>query len=70
MLTFESDSLLGAAPIVEKLANLPFRKVKHVVSTLDAQPTLEGRGIIILVTGQLLVCLLQQDDGATCGIRS
>ncbi|RKU49098.1 Nuclear transport factor 2 [Coniochaeta pulveracea] len=55
MLTFESDSLLGATPIVEKLTNLPFQKVKHVVSTLDAQPTLDGRGIIILVTGQLLV---------------
>jgi hypothetical protein len=35
---------------------LPFEKVKHAVSTLDAQPTNEGQGIIILVTGALLVC--------------
>ncbi|GKT44076.1 nuclear transport factor 2 [Colletotrichum spaethianum] len=54
MLTFESASSLGVNSIVEKLSSLPFEKVKHQVTTLDAQPTLEG-GIIILVTGQLLV---------------
>jgi hypothetical protein len=37
------------------MQGLPFEKVKHAVSTLDAQPTLEGKGILILVTGQLLV---------------
>jgi len=54
MLTFESSSVLGVASIVEKLANLPFTKVHHQVATLDAQPTLEG-GVMVLVTGQLLV---------------
>lgn len=54
MLTFESSSVLGATPITEKLSSLPFEKVKHQVSTLDSQPTVEG-GIIILITGQLLV---------------
>ncbi|KAK1767649.1 nuclear transport factor 2 [Phialemonium atrogriseum] len=54
MLTFESASVMGTNSIVEKLASLPFQKVKHEVSTLDAQPTVEG-GILILVTGQLLV---------------
>ncbi|CAI4215430.1 unnamed protein product [Parascedosporium putredinis] len=54
MLTFESASVLGINAIVDKLAGLPFEKVKHQVSTLDAQPTLNG-GIFILVTGQLLV---------------
>lgn len=34
---------------------LPFQKVKHQVSTLDAQPSNDNGGIIILVTGQLLV---------------
>ncbi|PKS07842.1 hypothetical protein jhhlp_006450 [Lomentospora prolificans] len=53
MLTFESASSLGVAAIVEKLTSLPFEKVKHQVSTLDAQPT--NGGILILVTGQLLV---------------
>ncbi|KAH6658861.1 nuclear transport factor 2 [Plectosphaerella plurivora] len=54
MLTFESASVLGVSPIVEKLSGLPFEKVKHQVSTLDSQPTVEG-GILILITGQLLV---------------
>ncbi|CAD6446671.1 edd439cc-fd5b-4616-b043-2da89aa142d0 [Sclerotinia trifoliorum] len=55
MLTFESASLLGAPAIVEKLVSLPFEKVKHQVSTLDAQPTGDLGGILILITGALLV---------------
>ncbi|KAH6678657.1 nuclear transport factor 2 [Halenospora varia] len=55
MLTFESASVAGAAGIVEKLSSLPFAKVKHAVSTLDAQPSGENGGILILVTGALLV---------------
>jgi hypothetical protein len=55
MLTFESSSVLGVSSIVEKLVGLPFQKVKHQVSTLDAQPSNEAGGITILVTGQLLV---------------
>ncbi|KAK0742461.1 hypothetical protein B0T21DRAFT_361424 [Apiosordaria backusii] len=54
MLTFESSQSLGAANIAEKLANLPFQKVKHEFATADAQPTATG-GIVILVTGKLLV---------------
>ena len=34
---------------------LPFEKVKHNLSTLDAQPA--NNGVLILVTGQLLVQL-------------
>ncbi|QPG94509.1 hypothetical protein C2857_006257 [Epichloe festucae Fl1] len=55
MLTFESASSLGGPNIVEKLAGLHFQKVKHQVATLDAQPSNDSGGIIILVTGQLLV---------------
>jgi len=55
MLTFESASVQGAAGIVEKLAGLPFAKVQHKVATLDAQPSGESQGILILVTGALLV---------------
>ncbi|KAG9236945.1 nuclear transport factor 2 [Amylocarpus encephaloides] len=55
MLTFESDSVAGGANIVSKLSGLPFEKVKHAVSTLDAQPSGENGGILILVTGALLV---------------
>lgn len=35
--------------------SLPFQKLKHQVSTLDAQPTMVDGCIVILVTGQLLV---------------
>jgi len=35
--------------------SLPFQKVKHVINTQDAQPSTNG-GIVILITGQLLVC--------------
>ncbi|KAK3180724.1 Nuclear transport factor 2 [Lecanicillium sp. MT-2017a] len=55
MLTFESASVLGVNSIVEKLTSLPFEKVKHQVSTLDAQPGMVEGAIVILVTGQLLV---------------
>ncbi|KAG7286636.1 Nuclear transport factor 2 [Staphylotrichum longicolle] len=54
MLTFEGAQSLGAASIVEKLTGLPFQKVKHEFGPPDAQPTPNG-GIIILVTGQLVV---------------
>ncbi|KAK7943203.1 nuclear transport factor 2 (ntf-2) [Apiospora hydei] len=54
MLTFESSASLGAQAIVEKLSGLPFQQVKHQVSTLDAQPS-TGGGVLVLVTGQLLV---------------
>ncbi|KXJ89727.1 hypothetical protein Micbo1qcDRAFT_165069 [Microdochium bolleyi] len=54
MLTFESSASLGVGAIVEKLVGLPFQKVKHQVSTLDAQPSVSG-GVLVLVTGQLLV---------------
>jgi len=55
MLTFESASVAGTAGIVEKLSSLPFVKVKHKVSTLDSQPSNTSGGILILVTGALLV---------------
>ncbi|KAJ4326163.1 Nuclear transport factor 2 [Fusarium piperis] len=55
MLTFESASVLGVDSIIEKLSSLPFEKVKHQVSTLDAQPSNTDGGIIILITGALLV---------------
>ncbi|KAL2796880.1 hypothetical protein BJX66DRAFT_323743 [Aspergillus keveii] len=55
MLTFETSSVQGVSMIMEKLAGLPFQKVQHQVSTLDAQPSNEQGGILVLVTGALLV---------------
>ncbi|KAB8067514.1 hypothetical protein BDV29DRAFT_196381 [Aspergillus leporis] len=55
MLTFEASSVQGTTGIVEKLTSLPFQKVSHQVGTLDAQPANEQGGILVMVTGALLV---------------
>ncbi|MCJ1371900.1 Nuclear transport factor 2 [Loxospora ochrophaea] len=55
MLTFETSAVQGVAGIIEKLVALPFEKVQHRVSTLDAQPSNEAGGILVMVTGALLV---------------
>ncbi|KAE8328744.1 hypothetical protein BDV39DRAFT_61804 [Aspergillus sergii] len=55
MLTFETSSVQGVANINEKLTSLPFQKVAHKVTTLDAQPSNEAGGILVMVTGALLV---------------
>lgn len=36
---------------------LPFTTVQHKVTTMDAQPSVDGTSIIVLVTGQLIVRL-------------
>ncbi|KAJ1950219.1 Nuclear transport factor 2 [Dispira parvispora] len=56
MLTFEGQQVLGADAIVEKLTALPFTRVQHRISTLDAQPGHPDSGaVVIAITGQLLV---------------
>ena len=35
--------------------SLPFEKIVHRISTLDAQPSSEAGGILVMVTGALLV---------------
>jgi hypothetical protein len=35
--------------------SLPFRKVQHRVDTTDAQPSSPGGGILVMVTGALMV---------------
>lgn len=35
--------------------NLPFQKVQHRVDTTDAQPSNETGGILVMVTGALMV---------------
>ncbi|PGH10425.1 hypothetical protein GX51_00184 [Blastomyces parvus] len=54
MLTFETSCVKGTNAIMEQLLGLPFQKVEHVQSTVDAQPTAEG-GVVVLVTGALMV---------------
>ncbi|KAA8646163.1 nuclear transport factor 2 family protein [Aspergillus tanneri] len=55
MLTFETSSVQGVTSILEKLTSLPFQKVRHEIATFDAQPSNEQGGILVLVTGALLV---------------
>lgn len=56
MMTFETSQTQGAKDIVEKLVALPFQKVAHRITTLDAQPASPtGGDIIVMVTGELLV---------------
>jgi hypothetical protein len=57
MMTFENSPHQGAAAIIEKLQSLSFTKVKHAVSTQDAQPSGEHGGILVMITGALLVRL-------------
>ncbi|KAJ3500763.1 hypothetical protein NLJ89_g9645 [Agrocybe chaxingu] len=56
MLTFEGTPTQGVASIKEKLEGLPFSKVQHKVTTLDAQPSSPNvASLIVSVTGLLLV---------------
>ncbi|RMZ20918.1 hypothetical protein D0859_15079 [Hortaea werneckii] len=55
MLTFEAAPCQGVANIIQKLQDLPFKQVQHQVSTLDAQPSNASGGILVIVTGALLV---------------
>ncbi|ODQ47503.1 hypothetical protein PICMEDRAFT_15442 [Pichia membranifaciens NRRL Y-2026] len=55
MLTFESSQVQGARSIIEKLTSLPFQKVQHRISTLDAQPASENGDVLVMVTGELLI---------------
>ncbi|KAK8192591.1 Nuclear transport factor 2 [Zalaria obscura] len=55
MLTFEAQPIQGATAIIEKLTSLPFSKIQHEVASLDAQPSNTEGGILVLVSGRLLV---------------
>ncbi|XP_053208380.1 probable nuclear transport factor 2 [Panonychus citri] len=52
LMTFEGEQLLGRVKIMEKLQGLTFKTIKHVVTTVDCQPTFDG-GVLIVVLGQL-----------------
>lgn len=52
MLSFEGDCRQGAEAILDKLKNLQFQKVRHEVTSTDAQPTPQG-GVLITVTGMI-----------------
>lgn len=55
MLTFETSQIQGVASIVEKLTSLPFQKVTHRITTLDAQPCSPQGDVLVMITGELLI---------------
>mmetsp|Transcript_55614 Transcript_55614/g.161119 ORF Transcript_55614/g.161119 Transcript_55614/m.161119 type:complete len:124 (+) Transcript_55614:99-470(+) len=55
MLTFEGEQFQGAQNITQKLVSLPFQKVRHQVVKCDCHPNPSENGVIIFVTGNLLV---------------
>ncbi|CAG0912699.1 unnamed protein product [Notodromas monacha] len=52
LMTFEGVQIMGAQKIMEKLNSLTFRKIAHVVTLVDCQPTFDG-GVLVAVFGQL-----------------
>lgn len=53
MLTFEGQKIVGVEDITCKLNNLPFGNCKHIISTIDSQPSAYGGGIVVFVSGSL-----------------
>jgi len=55
-LSFEGAQFQGKQAIMEKLASLPFKKVAHQVTTIDAQPIIgvdDNNAVALMITGQL-----------------
>mmetsp|Transcript_25741 Transcript_25741/g.60087 ORF Transcript_25741/g.60087 Transcript_25741/m.60087 type:complete len:128 (+) Transcript_25741:92-475(+) len=55
LLTFEDSQVSGSQAIVQKLASLPFRTVKHQIVKVDCQPCPGSMNVLIFVTGNLVV---------------
>ncbi|XP_026844723.1 probable nuclear transport factor 2 isoform X1 [Drosophila persimilis] len=57
LMTVEGLRLEGASQILETIQNLSFKKIHHIITVVDAQPTIDG-GVLICVMGRLKI-----DDG-------
>ncbi|KAM7255322.1 hypothetical protein ACFE04_020563 [Oxalis oulophora] len=53
MLSFEGQQMIGVEAISDRLHHLPFEQCKHVISTIDSQPSSTAAGIIVFVSGYL-----------------
>uniref|UniRef100_A0A3Q1B9L5 Nuclear transport factor 2 n=1 Tax=Amphiprion ocellaris TaxID=80972 RepID=A0A3Q1B9L5_AMPOC len=53
-LTWEGSPFQGREAISGKLVNLPFKRIKHIITEQDFQPTIDSC-ILIMVFGQLQV---------------
>ena len=63
MLTFEGEQFQGAENIINKLKSLAFQQVQHQITTADCQPNPGNGGVLVMVTGNLLV------DGGTTPLK-
>lgn len=55
MLTFEGEKVLGVQNIAGKLTGLPFQQCIHNVSTIDCQPSGPSGGMLVFVSGTLVL---------------
>ncbi|XVF40663.1 hypothetical protein PTKIN_Ptkin01aG0132700 [Pterospermum kingtungense] len=53
MLTFEGQKIQGVDDIAAKLNQLPFDECRHVISTIDSQPSSFTGGIVVFVSGSI-----------------
>jgi hypothetical protein len=44
------------------MQELPFQRIEHQVATVDAQPSNESGGILVVVSGALLVSLRLHEE--------
>uniref|UniRef100_A0A3Q2PVQ8 Nuclear transport factor 2 n=1 Tax=Fundulus heteroclitus TaxID=8078 RepID=A0A3Q2PVQ8_FUNHE len=51
-LTWEGSPFQGREAIANKLVSLPFKRIKHIITEQDSQPTIDSC-ILIMVFGQL-----------------
>ncbi|XP_015036047.2 probable nuclear transport factor 2 isoform X1 [Drosophila pseudoobscura] len=58
LMTVEGLRLEGASQILQTIQNLSFKKIHHMITVVDAQPTIDG-GVLICVMGRLKI-----DDGS------
>ncbi|XP_040564898.1 LOW QUALITY PROTEIN: probable nuclear transport factor 2 [Lepeophtheirus salmonis] len=52
LMSFEGQQMQGSMKIMEKIQSLTFKKIAHLITAVDCQPTFDG-GILINVLGQL-----------------
>uniref|UniRef100_A0A3P8ST15 Nuclear transport factor 2, like n=1 Tax=Amphiprion percula TaxID=161767 RepID=A0A3P8ST15_AMPPE len=64
-LTWEGSPFQGREAISGKLVNLPFKRIKHIITEQDFQPTIDSC-ILIMVFGQLQVSLSNLADYTKC----
>ncbi|KAL2524025.1 NTF2-like [Abeliophyllum distichum] len=53
VLTFEGQKIRGVHDISIKLSELPFGQCRHVISTIDSQPSAFAGGVLVFVCGSL-----------------